>query len=529
MLIPRLQFNYLRQDISAGFVVFLVALPLCIGIAVASETPPLAGIITGIVAGILVSLLSGSELSVSGPAAGLVITVIAAQKTIGDFNGFLVAVILSGLLQIGLGAIRAGLLATFFPSSVIKGMLAGIGIIIAAKQLPYAIGWRGAFNPEEGIFCFLSPFCLHSLFSSMEQNTGGISIMALLVSGVSIFILAKWDRLGTAKGGFFRTMPGPLVAVIFGIGFNAIIGAIAPSLALSGSQGQLVSIPPLTGLGELFSHGPSSLTPWLWNKSVWLSAVAITLIGSVETLLCIEATDKLDPLRRVSRPNRELVAQGVGNMVTGALGGIPMTSVIVRSSANVYAGGRTRVASIVHGALLLLSVLLLAPVLNRIPLAALAAVLIIVGYKLASPKLIKQVWASGYDQFLPFAVTAIGVVVLDLLTGVMIGTVFGLGVVLIMNHHAAFTVIKEDTLYYFRFAKDVTFLQKIALKKALARIPDNSIIVIDGGTAMFIDHDILELIQNFSDSATNRHIQVELRNFPSTKFNLFSAISAKGA
>ena len=527
MIVPRLRFDFLRQDISAGFVVFLVALPLCLGIAVASEAPPISGLITGIIAGIVVSFLAGSELSVSGPAAGLTVTVISATQSIGSFQGLLVATILSGVLQLLLGGLRAGHLATFFPSAVIKGMLAGIGIIIAFKQFPHAIGWKSTFNPEEGMFCLFSPFCLKSLWSQISTTGGHFDIIAVFISAVSLALLLFWPKAITRVSKALKFIPGPLAVVCFGILCNGVFAAVAPGLALTAAEGQLVSIPTITSVQDLLMQGPTDVWTWVLSPKVWSAALIIALIGSLETLLSLEAVDKLDPLRRVSRPNRELVAQGIGNIAAGALGGIPMTSVIVRSSTNVYAGGRTRISGIVHGVLLLISVLAIPELLNQIPLAALSAILILVGYKLANATLIKEVWRSGLDQFLPFAVTALGVVVFDLLTGVLIGTIFGLAVVLIMNHHSAFTVVHDGDNYYLRFAKDVTFLQKIALKRSLARLPNNSQIVVDGGGAMFIDHDILELLQDFKASALDRNISVDITNMPSIKFDLLSAFSKR--
>lgn len=525
MVIPRLRFDFLKQDVSAGFVVFLVALPLCLGIAIASEAPPLSGLITGIIAGVVVSLLSGSELSVSGPAAGLTVTVIAATRDIGSFEGLMVATILSGVFQLILAGLRAGHLATFFPSAVIKGMLAGIGIIIAFKQLPHAIGWRSPFNPEEGMFCLSSPFCLKSLWSQYRSASGTFDLAAILISGISLYLLIAWQQLAKKRKGLFRTIPGPLVVVCFGIAFNWLLHALVPSMGLTTEDGQLVALPEISGVKDLFTNGPSNILTWLGSRAVWSSALAIALIGSVETLLSLEATDKLDPLRRVSRPNRELFAQGVGNIAAGSLGGVPMTSVIVRSSTNVYSGGRTRIAGVVHGLLLLVSVLLFPMVLNQIPLAALAAILILVGYKLANVRLVRGVWKSGLDQFLPFAVTVAGVVLFDLLTGVFVGTIFGLLVVLLMNHHSAFTVVNDGNSFYLRFAKDVTFLQKIALKRTLAQIPNNSDILIDCAGAMFVDHDIVEVIEDFKESAVDRHIKVEVSNIPSIRFDLASAFS----
>lgn len=518
----------IKQDLSAGFVVFLVALPLCLGIAIASDAPPLAGLITGILGGVLVSYLSGSELGVSGPAAGLVVTVISIQEKFGGLEALFVAIILSGLLQIILGSIRAGLLATFFPSSVIKGMLAGIGIIIAFKQFPHAIGWRGEFNIEDGLFCFGSYFCLHGLYSSLWEPHTGVSIVAIVISTVSVALLLLWERCKQRGRKLFTVIPGPLAVVAFGIGVNALASFLLPSLALSAAQGQLVELPPLSSFSELLSQGPRTILPWLVQPALWGAAATIALIGSVETLLCLEATDKLDPQKRISRPNRELVAQGVGNILAGAFGGLPMTSVIVRSSANIYAGAQTRLSGIFHGIFLLLSLCFIPALLNLIPLASLAAILIVIGYKLAAAKVIKGVWNDGYDQFLPFIITAAGVVLLDLLSGVLIGTCFGLIVVLIMNHHAAFNVVRDEHYFLIRFAKDVTFLQKIALKRTLARLPDGAHVTIDAGGAMFIDHDILELIHDFENSAAGRRLKVDLRNFPTTRFDLLSAFSSKG-
>lgn len=528
-ILPKFDLSFLRQDVSAGFVVFLVALPLCLGIALASDAPPLSGLITGVVAGLVVSIISGSELSVSGPAAGLAVTLIATQKTLGGMEGLLVATILAGVFQILLGTIRAGLLATFFPSSVIKGMLAGIGIIIIFKQIPLAVGWQGDFLSEDGIFCVFSSFCLHSVYASITEPHTGVSLTAIVVSVACLALLVGWDFLVQRLGRFFRVLPGPLLAVILGVLINAVCLTVAPEHALTLERSQLVSIPPLKGFVEFFSHGPSNVFSWLANPAVWSSAAVIAVIASVETLLCLEATDKLDPFKRVSRPNRELVAQGVGNMLAGAAGGIPMTSVIVRSSANIYAGARTRISGMVHGFLILVSVLAFPSLLAQIPLASLAAILIVVGYKLANRKIVKQMLAAGYDQFLPFIVTAGCVVMFDLLSGVLIGTVIGLLVVLLMNHHRAFTIVNSGSSFYLRFAKDATFLQKIALKRALARIPNDSSIVIDGGGAMFIDRDIAEVVEDFQGSAVQRGIEVVVRNMPERAFDLLHVLGKRGA
>lgn len=518
--------EFLKQDLSAGFVVFLVALPLCLGLSLASEVPLLSGLITGIVAGLLVSLLSGSHLSVSGPAAGLTMTVIAGQKAIGSFEGLFIATALSGVFQLLFGFLRFGHLANFFPSSVIKGMLAGIGVIIIFKQVPHAVGWHQGLELEESVFCLLSPFCAHSTTSSFWESVQELTAPPVLLAISSIALILWWDTRAAQGRLFFRLVPGPLAAVIVGICLQLGAETFFPPFALQHDAGHLVSLPTISGLSDLVSGGPKLGLEWISNGAVWMTAFAIAIIGSIETLLCLEATDKLDPLRRVSRPNRELTAQGIGNIVAGLLGGIPMTSVIVRSSANVYAGARTRLASFFHGAFLLLSVVFIPGVLNLIPISVLAGILILVGYKLANVKLIRGIYAQGLDQFLPFLITAGSVVVFDLLTGVMIGSAIGLLVVLRMNHHSAYTTVHDGDNYYIRFAKDVSFLQKMSFKRTLARIPAGSSVFIDAGGALFIDHDILELLEDFQRSAAHRQLQVTVRNISASKFSIFLANTA---
>ena len=520
--------QYLKQDLTAGFVVFLVALPLCLGIALASGVDPLSGIITGVVGGLIVSVLSGSELSVSGPAAGLTVTMIHGQQAIGSIEGLMVATVLAGFFQLLFGALRSGVLATFFPTSVIKGMLAGIGAVIIFKQIPHAIGWHQEVELEESIFCILPGSCAHSTTLSFIESLQELSLVPVLIALSSLALLIWWDWMAKKNSPFFRLFPGALAAVLFGVVINSAVGIILPDQMLHRNAGELVDLPSLHGIVDLFDSGPTWSWNWFSQPAVWATAITISLIGSIETLLCLEATDKLDPLRRVSRPNRELTAQGIGNIIAGVLGGIPMTSVIVRSSTNVYAGGRTRLACFTHGFLLLASVLLIPSLINRIPLAALSAVLILVGYKLANIKLIKDTYRSGLDQFLPFAVTAVSVVTFDLLSGVAIGTIIGLVVILRMNHHLAYTLIHDGSHYYLRFAKDVTFLQKMSIKKSLARIPDGASVFIDGGGAMFIDYDILEIVEDFKRSSASRTIEVSVRNFPSRRDHLFGTIKAKG-
>lgn len=523
--VPRFRFDFLRQDLVAGCVVFLVALPLCLGIALASETPPLSGIITGVVAGLLVTLLSGSELSVSGPAAGLVITTIAARQDLGSLEGLFVATSLSGIFQIILGWMRAGYILVLFPSSVIRGMLAGIGIIIALKQIPLAVGWHAESNPDDGILCLFSPFCLDNLYTSLSEPSRSMSTGAVWISMVSLAILIGWERVRNHYGGYSKPLPPALLAVIIGITLNQMLTAFAPSYALTAEAGQLVTIPRIRGLHDLLSNSPTHLGAWLIIPRVWLYGLLIALIGSIETLLCLTATDKLDPLQRVSRPNQELFAQGVGNIVTGFLGGIPMTSVIARSSANIYAGGRTRISAFVHGLLLLTTVLMIPRLLNMIPLSTLAAILILVGYKLANIQLVKQLWSAGFDQFLPFTFTIFGVVFLDLLSGVLIGTCLSVVVTLAVNHNPAFTVVRNKNSVWIRFIKDMGFLQKIAFKRTLIELPDNSHVSIDGQGIQGIAEKISGVLKEFQSSIYSRNISLEITNVPATTATLGSVTS----
>jgi MFS superfamily sulfate permease-like transporter len=479
----------IQKDILAGLVVFLVALPLCLGISLACGVPLISGMITGIVAGLVVSILSGSELSVSGPAAGLTAIVIAGIHTIGSFEGLLVATALSGALQIALGVLRMGSLATLFPFSVIKGMMAGIGAIIITKQIPYALGWNGS----------------------------GISIGALIIAVISICVMIFWDSQAKTKGGFFQRLPGPLLAVLSGVFINAILLAIYPNLALSAARGELVSIPVLAGFRDMVALAPSPSIHWLYERSVWMVAVTIAVIGSIETLLCLKASDKLDPLGRTSKLNRELVAQGVGNMLAGCLGGIPMTSVIVRTSANIYSGARSRLASFIHGALLFSSIVAIPVLLNMIPLAALAAVLLVVGYKLVDPKLIKDICSVGMHQSAPFIVTACGALFIDLLTGVLLGTVTAFVTALPRHRYASFSLSSAGREHLLQFKRELTFLQKRGLKRALDSLPNGSSVRIDGGGLGRIDDDILDVIESFLRSTAARSIEARIESFHCTK------------
>ncbi len=497
----------LKYDLPASIVVFLVALPLCLGIALASDAPLFSGVITGIIAGMVVSLLSGSELSVSGPAAGLTVIVAGGIQSVGGFDAFLVAVVLSGALQLAMGFLRAGALASLFPLSVIKGMLVAIGITIILKQIPHALGGFGAFESEMD---FVNWFGEGSTVKQILLAVVNLKGSALTIALVSMALLLAWETKFIKANKFLSRVPGPLVAVILGAVLNQIFYTGWPSLALHAANGHLVQLPVLSSpsavLGELRFPEWSAITSY----GVWVLAFTLAAVGSIETLLCIESTDRIDPLKRVSNPNRELLAQGTGNILAGLIGGIPMTSVIVRSSANIYAGARSRISGFLHGAFLLISVLSLSAFLNYIPLASLAAVLIIVGYKLASPALFKKMWKGGLDQFVPFIVTVIAILSTDLLKGVFIGAIVGLIFVLRAGYSSALMVVREGNDVLFRFTKDVTFIHKIKLRKELAALEPGTHVVFNAARATFIDSDILQMLEEFQETAPNRELDVDM-------------------
>jgi MFS superfamily sulfate permease-like transporter len=494
------------NDLSASLVVFLVALPLCLGIALASEAPLMSGIITGVVGGIVVGLLSGSQLSVSGPAAGLTIIVSGQIAILGSFEKFLVVVMLAGLAQLLLSTLRSGHLAGVFPSSVIQGMLAAIGIIIILKQIPHALGRDLDF---EGSFFFKSFTGSANTFSEIVSAVSSFETGAIIISLVSVIILFSWDRLQKFNKNFMY-LPGPLFIVVLGVVLNSVFAALKPEWALS--EAHLVQIPLNADALSLFKELKFPDFSALNDTRVYSMALVLAAVASIETLLCVEATDRLDPLRRFSNPDRELFAQGIGNIVAALLGGLPMTSVIVRSSANIYAGAKTRISTVLHGVWLLLAILLMPQLLNKIPLSSLAAVLFVVGYKLTTIGLYKKFYRQGYDQFLPFAITVIAIMFTDLLTGVGIGFVVGVIMALRRSHASAITVFKEDNTLLIKFIKDVSFINKLKLKGILSEIPDKSKVWIDGGRAMFIDHDIMDILEEFKQSAKYRDISVEVTN-----------------
>ncbi|GIU77072.1 MAG: sulfate permease [Bryobacteraceae bacterium] len=500
--------NFFRYDGPAGTVVFLVALPLCLGIALASEAPLFSGIIAGVVGGILVSFLSGSQVSVTGPAAGLSVIVASSIATLGSFPAFLMAVVLAGVLQFFMGVFRLGAFADYVPNSVIKGMLAGIGIVITLKQIPHALGRDEDFI---GNFAFLEKSGFNTLTDILEALAAPHA-GAILISAGAVAIMLGWERVQPRLSGPLRLMPGPLLAVGFGLGTNTLLRWLGSPLAVTEPE-HLVTLPVARSPGEFLSF----LTPPDFSRAgdpaVWAVAATLAVVASIETMLSIEAGDRLDPFRRITPSNRELMAQGAGNMVSGLLGGLPMTSVVVRTSANVFAGGRTWMSSFIHGWLLLLSVLFIPQLLNQIPLACLASILILVGFKLTKPALFRSMYAQGWSQFLPFLSTVVAVVLTDLLKGVLIGFLIGIFFVIRTNHHDALTVVNLDRHYLVRFNKDASFVNKNELRSHLRKIPENSHVIIDATRALYIDNDIREAVEDFKALAPYRNITVETRNF----------------
>ncbi|MCS6988268.1 MAG: SulP family inorganic anion transporter [Chloroherpetonaceae bacterium] len=509
----------LRYDLPASLVVFFVAIPLCLGIALASNAPLFSGLVAGVVGGIVVGILSGSQLSVTGPAAGLTVIVATSIEKLGSFEVFLLAVVLAGILQLVLGYLRAGIIGNYFPNSVITGMLTAIGIVIILKQIPHAVGWDKDY---EGNISFLSED--GNTFTTLFHAAKAVEPVAILIAIVSIALLAFWETPRIKKHKVLKLVPAPLLAVILGVLINELFKLYAPELALKGDDGHLVKLPDVP-IDELPSHLILPDFSALARKDVYIVAVTLALVASLETLLTVEAVDKLDPFKRISDMHRELKAQGVGNIISGLLGGLPMTAVIVRSSANVYADARTRVSTISHGVLLLFSVLFIPEILNLIPLASLACILIMVGYKLAHYSLFVRMYEAGRDVFLPFIVTVVAVIFTDLLIGIAIGSLVGLFFVLRANHHSATILVSEGNMYLLKFNKDMSFVNKAELKDALSRVPDNVRLYIDGTRSMFIDHDIYDIINDFQSSAALRGITVELKNFHGKKLPIFNVSS----
>jgi MFS superfamily sulfate permease-like transporter len=504
----------LRYDIPAGLVVFLVALPLCLGIALASGAPLFSGIIAGIIGGVVVGVLSGSEVSVSGPAAGLAVIVAASIVKLGSFEAFLVAVALAGVFQIGLGFLRAGVIGNYFPTSVIEGMLAAIGIVIFLKQLPHACGWDYDYEGDES---FIQGN--ENTFTALTSALGAIEPAAVIISACSLAILILWETPIVKKHQTLKSVPAPLLVVMLGIALNELFKAVYSGFELKAEH--LVALPVASNFQEFSGQFKLPDFSALFQKEVYSVALTIAVVASLESLLSLEAADKIDAYKRISDANKELRAQGLANLLSGLLGGLPITAVIVRTSANVYAGARTRTSAVVHGIFLFACALFIPKILNMIPLASLACILLVIGYKLAKLSLFVEMYQTGKEVFIPFVITVVAVVFTDLLTGIIIGTAFGLLFVLQANHHSAVIVVNQDDHYLVRFNKDMSFVNKSELKEALRKLPDNCYVCIDGTKAMFIDNDIDDVINDFKEAAKYRGIDVELKHFHTKKLPLF--------
>lgn len=491
-----------KQNFASGLVVFLVALPLCLGIALASGAPPLSGVISGIVGGIVIGALSTSHISVAGPAAGLVAIVLSAITQLNSFELFLCVGIIAGALQLVLGFLRAGSITNYIPVAVIEGMLAGIGVLIIFSQLPYALGAKNIFN-------------------ELSQAFVNIHLGSLIIALVSLLIIVGWES--SAKLKKIKLLPAALIAVIVSILINELFIATDSYLAIPTSQ--LVQLPTPNSWQEMETLLVLPDFAGFTHSTVWLTAVTMTIVASIETLLSIEAADRLDVKRRITDTNQELRAQGVGNMISSLIGGLPITAVIVRSSANANAGATHKLSSIIHGVLLLVCVLAIPHLLNKIPLATLAAVLILVGYKLARPAIFRHFWRKGIYQFIPFIATAIAVVVFDLLKGVGLGLVISILFILHGNMKRAYYLSREEladaTTITLDLAEEVSFLNKAAIKKTLKNIQPDSTVIINAQNTAYIACDVLELIEDFANIyAKENRIRVILKGFKADYDNL---------
>lgn len=501
-------FKHLKNDFPASIVVFFVALPLCLGIALASDAPPLSGIIAGVIGGVVVGFFSGSKLGVSGPAAGLAAIVAAAIVTLGNFEAFLLAVVLAGIIQILFGVLRMGIIGYFFPNSVIVGMLTGIGIIIILKQIPHLFGWdaepMGADSFQEASG--------ETTFSALAHLSNHITLGAVIIGLVGITIILFWDNILGTKHKFFKLVQGPIIAVFVG----TILKLMFDGTSLNIDATHLVQIPIANSLSEYAGFLTFPDFSYITNVEVWTIAFTLALVASLETLLSVEATDKLDPEKNITPTNRELFAQGAGNMLSGFIGGLPITQVIVRSSANIQSNAKTKLSAIIHGLFLLFAVLALPKILNHVPNAVLASVLIIVGYKLAKPSLFVKMWERGWTQFLPFLTTIIVIVFTDLLKGIFVGLTIGIIVVLVKSFQNSMFLHREQQgdKYHIKMAlaEEVTFLNKATIQRELNGLPENSHLELDIRKTRYLDFDVIEILEDFVIQARNKNIHVHLKS-----------------
>lgn len=514
-------FKYLKNDIPASIVVFFVALPLCLGIALASDAPPLSGLIAGVIGGIIVGLISKSKIGVSGPAAGLAAIVASAITSLGSFELFLSAVVLSGFIQILFGVLKMGVIGYYFPNSVIKGMLTGIGIIIILKQIPHFFGYD---TEVEGADSFVEQSG-ENTFSAIAHIIDNITVGALIIGIIGIVIILFWDIFLTKKHNFFKIIQGSLVAVMMGT-ILQIIFSNYNDLIIDGKH--LVQVPVPNKISEYGTFLSFPDFSQIFSLEIVVIAFTLALVASLETLLSVEATDKLDPEKNITPANRELFAQGFGNIASGLIGGLPITQVIVRSSANVQSNAKTKKSAILHGILLLVSVLTIPTILNHIPKAVLASILIIVGFKLAKPSLFKKMFSLGWTQFLPFIVTVVVIVFTNLLYGIFTGLTIGFAVVLIKNYQNSVFLNKKESddsnIIQMTFAEEISFLNKAAIQKELFNLPENSRLELDITKTTYLDYDIVEILEDFVIQAKNKNIFVHLKSERGTVYNPTSYI-----
>ncbi|HEX8427622.1 SulP family inorganic anion transporter [Hymenobacter sp.] len=500
----------LSKDLPAGLVVFLVALPLCLGISLASGAPLLSGIITGIVGGVLVSWLSGSQLSVSGPAAGLTAIILVALQTLGSFQAVLAATVIAGVLQIVMGLVRAGIIGLYFPTSVIRGMLAAIGLILILKQIPHLLGVDTDYFEDMTFLQFDGQNTFSAVAGALRSFGWGSALIGMLSLGVLLF----WEKVLSKRFALLRMIPGALVVVVLSIVLSSVLDLALPVLRVRPEH--LVQLPIVSSWSDLLKVFTQPDWAAFSRSATYTVAFTIAVVASLESLLSVEAVDKLDPHKRATPTNRELMAQGVGNIISGLLGGLPMTAVIVRSSANINAGGQTKVSAFFHGLLLLTSLLFLETILNKIPLSALAAVLLLVGYKLTKPALYRTQWRLGWQQFLPFIITILAVLLTDLLKGVTIGLVVGIFYILKTHYESAYFMrptpeLQGTGVYHLKLSEHVSFLNKASIIRVLEQFPSGTHVIIDGTESQMIDYDVLEAIANFRQTATERGLNLELR------------------
>lgn len=498
-------FSNFKSDISSSIVVFFVALPLCLGIALASGVPPISGLIAGIIGGIVVGAISGSRFGVSGPAAGLVAIVLSAIPDLGGLQYFLTAVVIAGILQVLFGVFKLGIVSQYFPSAVIKGMLSGIGILIILKEIPHALGYDADYLGDESFFQANGENTFSSLISALEA----FSLPVITLTVIVFILILLWDNFLLKKVKFLKIIPGSLMAVIFGIGYVIFTNNNMPNFTISTQH--LVDIPIISSFGDLKSSITFPNFSNILSYDMWLVAFTIAVVASLESLLCLEATDKLDPNKAITPPNRELIAQGAGNVLSGLIGGLPITQVIVRSSANMQSGAKSKLSTILHGFLLMVTVFTIPFILNKIPFASLAVILILIGYKLAKPSIFVNLFKAGWKQFVPFILTVFGIVLFDLLTGIGIGLVAALFVIIYKSYqNTHYTLQEEEGVRRITLAEELTFFNKSPLLDEFARVPDDSHVIIDKTKNIYLDYDVAEIIEDFKLSSKERNITLEI-------------------